>query len=170
MASQPDHLTAPRLGRYEIDTGGSTVRFTTRHLFGLLPVHGTFPIRTGTVDVVEPLAESGVRVEIDAAGIDTGNGQRDQAVRSARFLGTAAHPVITFVADQVAGDTVAGTLTVRGVSRPVGLSVERCEPTAEGFTLHATAHVDRTAFEVTAARGLAGRHLEVSLRVACVRR
>ena len=65
MQTTPD-LTkvTPQLGRYQIDPGGSSVTFRTRHLFGLAPVRGRFAIRAGTVDVSEPLAVSPVYAEI----------------------------------------------------------------------------------------------------------
>jgi polyisoprenoid-binding protein YceI len=93
--------TTPQPGRYEIDTGGSTVRFRTRHLFGLAPVRGTFAIASGTIDVAEPLVGSAVYAEIDAASFRTGNGQRDATVHSPRLLDTGRHPLITFRSEEI---------------------------------------------------------------------
>ncbi|WP_199429542.1 YceI family protein [Qaidamihabitans albus] len=170
MNTKRDHGTAtPQLGRYEIDTSNSAVTFRSRHLFGLMPVRGTFAIRTGTVDVAEPLACSSVHVEIETASFHTGNERRDSDVRSARFLDTHRHPVLTFVAEHVDARTIAGTLTALGVTRPVDLSVEQFDVSPGAFTARATTRIDRTEFGVTAARGLAGRHLDVSLAVKCVR-
>lgn len=172
MNAHTEHRTAagaaPQLGRYEIDTGNSAVTFRTRHLFGLLPVRGTFAIRTGTVDVAEPLTDSQVRVEIGTASFCTGHARRDEDVRSARFLDAARHPVMTFVSDRVDDTTVAGTLTVRDVARPVSLSIGHAEVSPGAFSLRATTRIDRTAFGVTAARGMAGRYLDVSLELTCV--
>jgi polyisoprenoid-binding protein YceI len=163
-------VQTPPLGRYEIDTSGSTLTFRSRHLFGLLPVRGTVPIRSGVVDVVEPLAQSTVRAEIDAAGFQSGHQRRDDDVRSARFLDTTRHPVLTFVADHVDTTAVSGTLTVRGTGRPVRLVIERAELSPGAFTVHASTRIDRTEFGVTAAPGMAGRHLDISLEVRCVHR
>lgn len=171
MATQRDQITTtPQLGRYEIDTDRSTVAFSTRHMFGLLPVHGTFAVRSGTVDVVEPLAESSVRVEIDTASFHTGNGHRDRDVRSRRFLDADRHPVMTFISERVDETTVTGVLTACGVARTVTLSIERFDVTAGAFTARATTRVDRTEFAVTGSRGMTGRYLDVSLEVVCVRR
>lgn len=163
---------APALGHYTIDPGASAVEFTTRHMFGLLPVRGGFAIRSGGVDIAEPLGGSGVRAEIDVASFRTGNKQRDAAVRSARFLDAERHPLMTFTAEHLDGTSVPGTLTVRGVPRPVSLSIESIEESASptgSFSARATTRIDRTEFGVTAARGLAGRHLTVTIRVHCVR-
>ncbi|MGW8725014.1 YceI family protein [Streptomyces sp. NPDC055808] len=170
METNQDSTTAaPGLGHYTIDPDASTVEFTTRHVFGLLPVRGSFAIRSGSVDIAEPLGDSGVRAEIDTASFRTGSKQRDAAVRSARFLDAARHPSMTFTADRLDGTTVAGTLTVCGTARPVSLSIEESASTTGAFTALATARVDRTEFGVTASRGMAGRYLTVTIRVRCVR-
>ena len=170
QTTQQNAVTAPRLGRYEIDTAGSAVRFRTRHLFGLAPVRGTFAIRAGAVDVAEPLADSAVHADIDAASFRTGSRQRDRAVRSAQFLDAARHPLMTFSSERTTGNTVTGTLTAHGVSRPVTLSVEQCATEPGSFTARATARIDRTEFGITASRGLAGRYLDLTLEVRCLRK
>ncbi|MET7641838.1 YceI family protein [Streptomyces sp. NPDC005438] len=159
----------PKLGRYTIDTEHSTVRFGSRHLFGLMPVRGTFGLRGGTVDVAEPVSESRTEVEVDATSFHTGNDHRDQDVRSAKFLDTDTHPTITFASDRVDGTTLVGRLTACGVERPVTLQVEEVRVTEEGFTARASTRVDRTEFGVTAARGMAGRHLAITVEVTCRR-
>ncbi|MEU1409344.1 YceI family protein [Streptomyces sp. NPDC005728] len=162
--------TTPRLGRYTIDTHSSSISFRSRHLFGLLPVRGTFAIRGGTIEVAEPLSRSGVYVEVDAASFRTGHAQRDAAVRSAKFLNTDRYPQITFASsDQVDATTVSGTLTACGVSRPASLSIVHSEVLADAFTVRATTRVDRTEFGVTAARAMAGRRLDLTLEIRCVR-
>jgi polyisoprenoid-binding protein YceI len=201
MDTKP-HPTAltPRLGHYEIDAPRSTVTFATRHLFGLAPVHGTFSVTAGTVDIAEPLTASRIHAEIDAASFRTGLPPRDVTVRSARLLDTEQYPVITFDArgeaaaetaaagpgaagpgaagsgaadGAVGGALLTGQLTVRGVSRPVRLSVESVAPAGNGtapgsFTARARARVDRAEFGITGFRGLAGRRLDLVLEVRCV--
>jgi polyisoprenoid-binding protein YceI len=159
-------MQTPQPGRYAIDTGTSTVRFRTRHMFGLGSVSGSFAIRRGTAEVAEPPS---VQVEIETASFRTGNAQRDENVRSARLLDADRHPVMTFAADGLGGRVLTGTLTVRGVARLVALPVELAEVSPGAFTVRAAMRVDRTVFGVTAYRGLAGRHLDVSVEVQCVR-
>lgn len=160
---------APEPGHYEVDTGRSSIGFRTRHIFGLAPVRGTFAIKAGTVQVAEPLAESGVRVDVALASFHTGNRLRDSAVRSARFLDAHRHPLMTFQAERIEGTTVSGTLTARGITRPVSLSVEQTALSRREFTVRATARIDRTAFGVTGSRGMTGRYLDVTAEVRCVR-
>ena len=157
------------MGHYEIDTSRSAVRFRTRHLFGLAPVRGRFAIRGGTVDVAEPPTGSTVRAEIDAASFRTLNPARDQAVKSARFLEVNRYPVMTFVSERLTPAMLSGTLTVRGVSRPVALSIEQIDVQPGEFTARAATAIDRTDFGVTASRGLAGARLDLSLEIRCVR-
>jgi polyisoprenoid-binding protein YceI len=185
MTTQRAQHGTAQLGRYAIDPEHSRVGFATHHLFGL-PVRGSFAIRSGTVDVAEPAARSSVDVEIDAASFDTGNPARDRNVRSGRFLDADHHPTMRFTADVLDGSTLTGMLTVRGISRPVTLTLEEMTqqemtqqemtqpevPAADpaSFAARATTRIDRTEFGVTASRGLAGRYLTVTLDIRCVRR
>jgi polyisoprenoid-binding protein YceI len=153
-----------------IDVARSTVKFSTRHLFGIAPVRGSVAIRSGSVTIDEQIAACRIYAELEAASFSTGNGQRDASVRSARFLAAGAHPVITFAADAVAGEVITGTTTVRGQSDQVSLTVTSVEGTPQSFTARATTRIDRTAFGVTAAPGLAARYLNVTVEVRCVRR
>jgi polyisoprenoid-binding protein YceI len=162
----------PQLGRFEIDPSRSRISFRTRHLFGLAPVRGTFAIRSGTVEVTEPVAQSRIHVEVDAASFRTGNPQRDRTVRAARYLDVRRHPVLTFDASSVdtAGRVIDGNLTVGEITRPVRLVVTEFEATRGSVSARGSAHVDRFDFGLTAARGLAGRHLELSVEVQCARK
>lgn len=170
MDPKPDHAAAPPTGSYEIDPGASRVTFTTRHVFGLLPVRGSFTLESGTVEVAEPLADSKVHAEIAADSFDTGNAQRDAIVRSAHYLDTDRYRSMTFTSERVEGDLLVGELTAHGVTEQVTLTVEPGETADGSFTAHARTRIDRTDFGVTAGRGMTGRYLEVSIAVACVRR
>jgi len=166
-------LSAIRPGRYVIDPASSTVTFRTRHMFGLGRVRGTFAIRGGAVEVTGVPGEARCYAEIDAASFRTGNPQRDATVRSARLLDTDHHPVITFEAqrlDSTAPEStgLAGQLTVRGVARPAVITAELTGAGSGGFTARGTVQVDRTAFGVTAYRGLAARRLDLTVEIRCV--
>lgn len=174
---QGHHTTADRTpgpGRYEIDTANSALGFTTRHVFGLLPVRGTLAITAGTVDVVEPLSASSVHAEVAADSFESGSSARDRNVRSPGFLDAERHPVMTFEAGGVeeapgGARQISGTLTAVGVSRPVTLAVEEWSVGQRDFTVRASTLVDRTDFGVTASPGMTGRRLRVDLRIRCVR-
>jgi polyisoprenoid-binding protein YceI len=176
-AATDDAVQVPPIGRYAIDNQGSTITFKSRHLFGLAPVHGTIAIRHGLVDIADPITDSSVQVEIDTTSFDTGSGQRDGDVRSARFLDADRYPSMTFTSERLDRSdgrwTLAGTLIVRDVARPVSLAIQRStvQPgTATSLVVCASTRIDRTEFGLTAAIGMAGRHLDVSLRILGVRR
>jgi polyisoprenoid-binding protein YceI len=172
-----DAVQVPRAGRYAIDPRGSTIAFRSRHLFGVAPVRGTMAISQGVVEVADPITDSSVQVEIDTTSFHTGSRHRDGDVRSARFLNAARYPSMTFTSQRLDRSdghwTLTGTLVVRDVARPVSLAIEQSavQPgTASSFVVCASTRIDQTDFGLTAARGLAGRHLEVSLRILGVHR
>jgi polyisoprenoid-binding protein YceI len=172
MKTSPAVLAAtPQPGHYDIDPDRSRVTFATRHLFGLGRVKGSFAVRRGRADIADPLEVSAIYAEIDTASFRTNSRPRDRGVLSARFLDAAGHPVMTFRSDRIAPEDLAltGTLTVRGTSRPVTLTITRCEVSSRSFTARATARIDRTEFGITAARGLAARYLDLTVEVQCTR-
>lgn len=163
-------IASIQLGRYEIDTTASTISFRTRHLFGLAPVRGTFAVHSGTLDICDPTADSRVHVRVDAASFRTRNRQRDANVRSARFLDTDRFPSITFVGERFEDTQLTGQLTVRDVTVPVTLRIERFSYDAGSVTARAKARIDRTEFGITAQRGMAGRYLDLVIDARCTRR
>jgi polyisoprenoid-binding protein YceI len=185
MQTKPAFIaTTPQPGHYDIDPDRSRVTFATRHLFGLGRVKGSLAIRGGTADVADPVAASAIYAEIETASFRTRSRQRDRSVLSPRFLDPAGHPVMTFRSDRIEAEgqqggsrgvappgqhVLTGTLTVRGTTRPVTLTLARCEVSRGSFTARATARIDRTEFGVTAARGLAARYLDLTVEVQCTR-
>jgi polyisoprenoid-binding protein YceI len=84
---------------------------------------------TGTVDTEHPEATS-LDVSIDVASLNTHNAQRDNDLRGSMFLELDKYPTITFhstKAEQTGPDRYAltGDLTIKGVTRPVTLQVQR---------------------------------------------
>jgi len=124
-------LTSPELqsmladgtlaGTWTLDPARSEVRLTTRHTWGLRPLHGVFREISGNGTVTATGEASGV-LTVAAGSIDTKNAQRDKHLRSPDFFDIATHPDITFTAENVrpadGGVRVTGGLTVRGSTRP----------------------------------------------------
>ncbi|TDV51929.1 YceI family protein [Actinophytocola oryzae] len=169
MSTTTATIEAPTRGAYRIEPGESSVEFATRHMFGLAPVRGTFPLREGVVHVAEPVETSLVRAVVDATGFDTGLPARDDTVRSEKFLDTAHHPDITFVANGVSGDDLVGTLTVRGRTEPLTVHIDEVRVLDNRLQLRATAEVDRYAWGVTAMKGMTGRRLRFTLALVATR-
>lgn len=165
----PSSGDIPAAGDYRIDPESSTVAFTTRHLFGLAAVHGSFHLYDGQIHIADPVRESWTRATISAASVQTGNPSRNASVRSPRLLATAAHPDVTFSStrlDQIDGHWVlGGDLSVRGVIRPILVHIDDVHTAEARIRLHATTRVDRHAFEITKYRGVAARHLTLRLDI-----
>lgn len=114
--------------RWEIDSSHSGIHFSVRHLV-IAKVRGQFGRWTGAVTVPDgDFGRATVEVTIDASSIDTGVEQRDDHLRSADFFDVASFPELTFRTDRVEPNgerfRLVGTLTIKGVSRPVTLEVE----------------------------------------------
>lgn len=159
----------PVAGAYRIDVAASTISFTTKHMLGLGTVRGTFALRDGQVDVADPVDASSVRATVVAASVDTGLATRDDMVRSATYLDVERHPHFVFVStgvEQVDGQWVLrGTLTVRGVSRPIDVDVVDVRVIGSEMRVVAAAVVDRYEFGITAMRGMTGRRLSLRLEL-----
>lgn len=166
-------IEVPGTGDYRIDPTNSTVSFTTRHMFGLGAVRGTFRLRDGHIHVAAPVADTSTRVTIAAGTFDTGVAGRDVTVRSATYLDTERHPDITYVSTRLeqteAGWVLRGSLKVRAVARPMDVHIDEVSPTGAGLRLAANARVDRYAFGITAMKGFTGRYLALRLDVAANR-
>ena len=162
-------VDVPAAGDYRIDPQSSTVAFTTRHLFGLAAVHGSFQLHGGQIRIVDPARDSWATAAISAASVQTGNPSRDASVRSPRLLATAASPDITFTStrlDQIDGHWVlGGDLSVRGVTHAIKVRIDDVHAAETRLRLHATTRVDRYAFGITKYRGLAARHLTLRLDI-----
>jgi polyisoprenoid-binding protein YceI len=174
MTTMTSHaVTIPATGEYRIDPARTTVTFATRHVLGLAPVRGTFPLRGGHIRVAEPLEDSTVRATIDAAGFYSGTAARDATVTSATYLDAARHPDIVFASTALGRDAdgwvLAGTLTVRGVTRPVPVRVHELSTVGSVLRVRASARVDRHEFGITAGRGITGRRITLTLDVFAAR-
>jgi polyisoprenoid-binding protein YceI len=162
-------VVVPQVGDYHVDTSHSTISFTTRHIFGLAAVHGTFDLREGHIYVAENPADSSARAVIATSSIQTGNSTRDNAVRSAAYLDAERYPDITFVATksaEVAGhQELRGSLKAHGQARPLNIQIESLHMTDHQLIIRATATVDRYAFGVTKMKGMAARYLKLQLDI-----
>lgn len=114
---------------WQIDPAHSSIQFSVRHMM-ISNVRGQFDHFEGTVDLDENNPENTrVRVEIDAASINTRENQRDTHLRSADFLDAEKYPKIIFESTRVerTGENTArlhGNLTIRDITHPVTLDVE----------------------------------------------
>jgi polyisoprenoid-binding protein YceI len=116
------------MAKWFFEPGHTSAEFCARHMM-VTYVRGHFKNIRGVLiyDPANPRASS-VEVAIDAAGLWTGEPDRDAHLRSADFLDVEHHPEIRFKGDKVAllgasDAAMTGELTIRGVARPVTLRV-----------------------------------------------
>lgn len=160
-------------GTWDIDPVHSDVSFTVRHMM-VSKVRGRFAQFSGEIVTGAELADSTVTANVDASSIDTGNGQRDEHIRSADFFDVANHPRWTFRSTGVRGDgggyVLDGELSIKGVTRPVTFELELAGfgPDAFGGTragFSATTTINRSDFGVDIQMPLDGGGVVVSEKV-----
>lgn len=136
----------------------SEIDFSILHM-SLSKVHGRLGNIRGAIVLNDAdISKSSVNMTIDVTSIDTGVSARDADLKGTDFFDVAQFPTATFVSTSVSkgdsGFTVAGNLTLRGVTKPVVLQVD--DPTGPiagmdkkphaGYS--ATTTIDRTAFGI----------------------
>jgi polyisoprenoid-binding protein YceI len=145
---------------WNIDPVHSVAEFKVKHMM-ISNVKGQFTALRGVLTLDETdLTKSQVEAWVDAASINTREAPRDAHLKSADFLDAEKLPTLSFKSTRVTrigegGLTVAGDLTIRGVTRNVIFTVEG--PTAPakdpwGKTrvgLSATTKIDRKDFGLT---------------------
>ncbi|MFA1546636.1 YceI family protein [Actinomadura chokoriensis] len=123
IAAVAPELTA---GTWNIDPAHSEVTFVIRHL--MTKVRGAFTEFSGSVQIAEELADSTATAEVKMTSIDTRNTERDAHVRTSDVLDVEKYPTMTFATKGVRAEDgeyfLDGELTIKGVTRPISLSVE----------------------------------------------
>lgn len=112
---------------YEIDNTHTYPRFSYSH-FGFSTQLSRFDKTTGNI-VLDLAAKTGsVNVTISTPSIDTGYPLFNKHIQGEDYFDTAKYPTATFVSTKInfEGEKIAsvdGTLTLKGVSKPVTLTV-----------------------------------------------
>jgi len=112
---------------FNIDAGHTLPRFEYNHLGYSFQQH-RFDKTSGRI-VLDRAAKTGsVDVTIDATSVNTGLALFNGHIQGADFFDTAKYPVITFKSTAVKFDgdkpvAVDGNLTIKGVTKPVTLTV-----------------------------------------------
>jgi len=150
-------------------------------------VRGAFAKISGTVTADPSNPEhSSVIADIDVTSVNTNDEKRDAHLRSEDFFHVEKHPVMTFHSNKVKHKgghefQVNGDLTIRGVTKPVTLSVETTEEVKDpwghqriGAT--ATGKIDRRQFDLNFNMPLdnggfmVGNDVDITLEVELVRK
>ena len=154
--------------RYTLDAAQSEVTFS--YTFEGVEKQGEMPVQSADMLIdLDNLSASQVDVSLNAHGARAGFVFATKALKSPQVLDTQAHPIIRFQSSQFKGDlngaTVTGTLTVRGVTRPVTLKAElfRQRGTDLGdrskLTVLLIGSIDRRDFGAVGFPGFVGPHI-----------
>ncbi|QSQ23668.1 polyisoprenoid-binding protein [Pyxidicoccus parkwayensis] len=114
---------------WDVDGAHSAAGFSVRHMM-VSNVKGSLGEVKGAVNLDDKdVTKSTVEATIDVNGINTGNGKRDEHLKSPDFFNVAQYPTITFKSTKVAKAgagklKVTGDLTMHGVTKSVVLDVE----------------------------------------------
>ena len=148
---------------WTIDPNHSELTFEIRHFVSR--VKGTFKDWKGTISAdPNDWATGSVDVAIQTASITTNNDRRDNDLRSSNFFSADSFPELSFKSTKVerSGDTgkIYGTLTMRGVAKPVVLDarflgVMKAQG-RERMGFEATTTVNRTEWGITWNRAVEG--------------
>lgn len=140
------------------DQNHSEVDFSITHM-SISNVHGRFGKVAATLVLNQAdVSKSTVTATIDVSTVDTGVDARNNHLKTADFFDVANFPTATFTSTGVAkngsGLTVAGNLTLHGVTKPVVLTVEGPTGPVQGMDskphsgFSATTTISRTAFGI----------------------
>jgi polyisoprenoid-binding protein YceI len=164
---------------YVVDNNHTFPHFTYSH-FGFSNQTHTFDKTRGKV-VLDRAAKTGsADIVIDARSVNTGIPLFNEHIQAADFFDTAHYPTITYKADKMSFDgdqpaSLSGDLTIKGVTRPVTLSVThfKCMPhpmlKVEACGANATAQVKRSDFNMGKYAPAVSDEITLSLSIEAVR-
>lgn len=173
-------------GTWELDPAHTQVGFRARQLV-ITTVRGSCGEVVGTA-VLDPSnpAKSEVSVTIQANSIDTGSSRRDAHLRSAAYFEVERFPTMEFRSTELRPTqdpqvwTVVGDLTIRGVTKPVELTMTYLGVSGDPWDgIHAgfegTGTVDRTHWGVNWNRAIEaggfviGDKVELELEIQAIK-
>lgn len=159
---------------YVFDQAHTFPRFSYTH-FGYSKQLSRFDKTTGSVTYDAAAKTGAVDVTIDLKSVDTGFPLFDEHIQGPDFLDTAEHPTATFKSTKVVFDgdkpsTIEGNLTIKGITKPVTLTVTSFQHMAhpmlkkDAIGANASALIKRSDFDAGKYAPYVGD--EVSLDIA----
>ncbi len=164
---------------YAVDADHTYPSFEVLHL-GMSLQRGQFTKVTGKITLDRAAKKGAADITLDMSGILTGNTKLADHLRAADFFEVEKFPTATFKANdfRFEGDklaAVAGELTLKGVTRPVTLTVTGFNCGAHPFNkkamcgANATATLRRSDFGVKYALSAVGDEVRLSIPVEAYR-
>ncbi|MQS38667.1 YceI family protein, partial [Streptomyces katsurahamanus] len=166
---------------WKIDPAHSSVDFSVRYLVST--VHARFTGLRGPVVLSDTTEDGkpellGFDATFDTDSFGSGNSARDQHIKSADFLDTAAHPeatvrVVSLVKDVVDRYLMTVELTLHGHTRTVDLVADTAGPVEDAFGVlrvgaTATGRLRRSDFGVAGYQGFISDDIAFTVNVQAV--
>jgi polyisoprenoid-binding protein YceI len=151
---------------WTVDAAKSTLGFSGSQTG--TPFSGTFQKFSADIALDPQHPETAkIRASVDLASASTGDAQKDAALPGSDWFDAASFPQATFETTAVkqtgpGAYEATGTLTLRGVSRPVTLPFTL---TVDGDTAHAKGHADLVRTEFGVGQGAWSSDQYVALQV-----
>ncbi len=160
---------------YTIEGTHTFPRFEYSH-FGYSTQLSRFDKTTGTITLDKAAKTGSVDVTIDATSVNTGYPLFNQHIQGEDFFDTARYPTITYKSTKVNFDgdkpaTIEGNLTVKGVTKPVTLTVTsfHCMPhpmlKKDACGANATATIKRSEFNAGKYAPYVGDEVKLTIAV-----
>lgn len=143
---------------YVIDTNHTKPRFEYNHL-GFSDQESRFDTVSGRITLDRAARTGSVDITIDANSVDSGYPVFNGHLKGEDFFDTAKYPTITYKSDKFRFDgdklvSVDGDLTIKGITRPVTLTITSmlCKPhpmvKKDACGANAVAHIKRSDFNM----------------------
>lgn len=164
---------------YNIEPTHSMPRFEYSHL-GYSIQLSRFDKTSGTITIDRIKRTGSVDVTIDAKSVNTGMALFNEHIQAEDLFDTAKYPTITYKSNKVKFDgdkvvSVDGDLTVKGVTKPVTLTVNSflCMPhpmvKKEACGATATAKIKRSDFGVSKGVPYVGDEITLTIPVEAIK-
>jgi polyisoprenoid-binding protein YceI len=137
---------------FQVTPVQSAIKFNVK---ASVPIAGNFEKWSATLTFASPDVTTAVLdIEIQAASVNTGSGMKDNKLKSKDFFDVKQNPLITFKSTKVVqtGPTtfdVAGTFTIRGVSKSETLKLVITGKGTGSGTINGTMAFDRKDYGMT---------------------
>ncbi len=136
----------PAATTYRLDPAASTLTWTGHAEAGTWAPQGTIRLREGRV-VAEGQTVRAARVVVEMATLTHEQAPLAEHLRNADFFDTGKFPTAVFELTKFKSGQATGTLTIKGVTRPVAFPVA-VVAVPGGLRLRGTATLDRTQFGI----------------------
>ena len=172
MTTAPTTTELPT-GTWTLDPSATTITVSAKKL-GLFTIPATLTVVSGTIDIDDDHQVTNVDIVADASSYTSKNPKRNEHITGADFLDADAHPTIVFRAGNVTssdvGLTSRGTVTIKGQTTPINVTVSNVNIDGATGSFGATATVDRNTIGIDKMPALIiGRHLDITVNATAMR-